>query len=309
MKKFILRTLVFLLPFAFYFLFSALVLPEILEKLHGPGTREQILTSLENATTTDYDLLILGNSRMYRGVNPDMFSRQSFNFAHDNDGFNQIYYKLRLLREKNSCDFRVLIIGIDYYQFGLFSDTRNYVYGDILGEEYLADYDGKCYTISYYLDLASPKKYKRLLYSNKARLKDNGQYIRPGKPDFNEFYSGSTARLKLQEEYFRRIIDYSAGEGLIVFIVIPPIKKQEYDSLDREETEEFIGYIKTVISGKAFLLDLSVNHDFADQDFVGLNHLNEAAADVFSGLLSSIIEQYISNPTSGNQLLTSLLPD
>jgi len=76
---------------------------------------------------------------VYRGVNPDKLGTPAFNVAYDADSFNQVYYKLRYL-ERHGVRFRRLVMGVDYFQFGVFSDARNSVYGQYLGPEYLRDY-------------------------------------------------------------------------------------------------------------------------------------------------------------------------
>ncbi|WP_461488949.1 hypothetical protein, partial [Pontibacter sp. HJ8] len=72
------------------------------QSAYGPTTKAQIEQSFENALRKDYDMLILGNSRIYRGINPEKFSTNAYNFAHDDDSYNQMYYKLKyVLADKN----------------------------------------------------------------------------------------------------------------------------------------------------------------------------------------------------------------
>ena len=97
-------------------------------KYYGPNTAQQIKTSFENAVKEDYDCYILGNSRIYRGINPDRLEKvHAYNFAHDNDTYNQMYYKLVYLLKNNS-NIDTVILGTDYFQFSFFSNTRNYIY-------------------------------------------------------------------------------------------------------------------------------------------------------------------------------------
>ena len=69
---------------------------------------EQLRVSFNNVLQNDFDLLLLGNSRVYRGVNPDKLSVSSYNFSHDNDGFNQLYFKLEYLEKRNISYKRLL---------------------------------------------------------------------------------------------------------------------------------------------------------------------------------------------------------
>ena len=51
-----------------------------------------------------------------------------------------MYYKLQYLLD-NGCKVDTLVIGTDYFQFSVFSDSRNYVYDGLLGNDYLRDYN------------------------------------------------------------------------------------------------------------------------------------------------------------------------
>ena len=139
MKKFIQKILIFCFPAMVYSIIAILFMPCLLSMVNGPSTKQQIAHSFKNATNINYDLLILGNSRTYRGINPDMLSYNAFNFSHSNDSYNQIYYKLKYLVDIEK-DINYLILGIDYFQFSFISDTRNYVYTDFLDSEYMTDF-------------------------------------------------------------------------------------------------------------------------------------------------------------------------
>ena len=96
--KFLIKLCYFILPFIFaYCGFMYFVVPAILSFNYGPSTEEQITQSFSNALEKDYDLLVLGNSRLYRGVNPDKFQLATFNFSHDDDTYIKIYFKLKYL--------------------------------------------------------------------------------------------------------------------------------------------------------------------------------------------------------------------
>ena len=110
------------------------------ESFYGPNTRSQIEMSFDNALKSKATCWFLGNSRIYR-LNPDVIENGHwYNFAHDNDSYNQMYYKLQYLLN-NGCEVDTLVIGTDYFQFSVFSDTRNYVYDGLLGEDYVRDYN------------------------------------------------------------------------------------------------------------------------------------------------------------------------
>ena len=62
------------------------------------NTAEQIKMSFENSIADNYNCYFLGNSRIYRNINPEMMTTvKAYNFGHDNDSYNQMYYKLLYL--------------------------------------------------------------------------------------------------------------------------------------------------------------------------------------------------------------------
>jgi len=61
----------------------------------GPTQRQLVDYSFNTVTNQDYDCYLLGNSVIYRDINPDVLtSVNAFNFAMDNDNYNQMYYRL-----------------------------------------------------------------------------------------------------------------------------------------------------------------------------------------------------------------------
>lgn len=61
----------------------------------GISTSEQITRTFSSAEKTNYQMLIVGSSLLYRGINPDSITCiKSYNASHDNDSYNQFYYKI-----------------------------------------------------------------------------------------------------------------------------------------------------------------------------------------------------------------------
>jgi len=165
MIKFIFKLFWFVIPILFYCISSIILTPFIISQIHGPSTEQQIRSSFKNVITEEkYDLIILGNSRTYRGLNPEFFDFNTFNFSHDNDNYNQIFYKLKFLLQEN-IQFDYLILGTDYFQFNYKSGTRNYIYGDLLSNEYLEDYeeDNKIILkLEHYINTINPRIFLNL---------------------------------------------------------------------------------------------------------------------------------------------------
>jgi len=68
-----------------------------------------------------------------------------------------------------------ILLGIDYFQFGILLDTINEFYGSYFGEEYLKDYPFKVYYLDSQLRLLQPDRYLKLLRSEPTPfIKENG---------------------------------------------------------------------------------------------------------------------------------------
>lgn len=205
-------------------------------KYNGANTAEQIQMSFTNAIAQPYNCYFLGNSRIYRNINPDKFtSVNSYNFAHDNDSYNQTYYKLLYLLNHHA-KIEYLILGTDYFQFSFLTDSRNYAYSTLLPKEYADDYEEKSW-------FAESTAYIETLWTNKQNClgaclkylrgeeapehvsyqKDNGQYVVTGIATGDETIDRDYTMLDIQLNYFKKIIELCEEYGIELYVVMPPL--------------------------------------------------------------------------------------
>jgi len=298
MKDFILKTILFsFLALSTYIPTSLYVLPKLIEKVVGPSTEQQINKSFNNAKDRNYELLILGNSGTYRGINPNMFEISTYNFSHDNDSYNQIYYKLQWLEQKQ---FKYLILGVDYFQFSFFDDSRNYIYNSFFGDSYKADFSqmnaGNLFFNKTNILEANRLKYLRSIFKTKTTSifqRDNGQYIKHGiaKPDDENYYS--IERLPFQEKYFNLILDYCTKEEIEVFLCMLPTRKNALKNYKKDDIEDFNDFINSFTSNSVHFLNYSNQKGWSIADYTDITHLNERAANKFSKQLNDTIKYTI----------------
>jgi len=269
-----------------YILFAILILPYLLKIYNGPSTEQQIRQSFENAISKDYDLLILGNSRTYRGINPDKLKIKSYNFSHDADSYNQIYYKLKFLLE-NGKRIKFLILSCDYFQFSFISSKRNYIYGRLLGESYLSDYEKSNWTLAYYLDMLNPEKLRGLKWNiDLPYLKENGQFIKPGIAKTSDNKKRSIKRLQIQVNYFEKTLKLCKSNKIKVFLIILPLRNEELDNYDQKDLLDFRNFINNYLNETVNFIDFSLDKGYRMKDFTDITHLNSVAADRLSIQLS-----------------------
>jgi len=296
MKKFITTLFVFGIPILLYCIIAVFTMPILLSKQNGPSTKDQITFSFNNAIKKDYEMLILGNSRIYRGLNPDKFLIKTYNFSHDNDSYNQLFYKLKFINEKGK-KIKYLILGIDYFQFSFISDKRNYVYSDLLGDDYNRDYSSTAFfdKLNYHIGNMNPKKIMDLRTKNDIPfIRENGQYIKHGIAKENDTIKRNIFRLPFQEKYFTKILELCKKDKIKTFIVMPPVRNKELLSYSLSEIQKFDSYINSFTDNKrVFYLNFSNSIDFDISDYTDITHLNEKAANRFSEKLNDTIQNLL----------------
>ncbi len=273
------------------------ILPDILSISNGPNTKQQILRSFENVTEKQFDLLILGNSRTYRGINPDLITLPSYNFSHDNDSYNQLYFKLKYL-ESHGIKYKFIVLGVDYFQFNFLSNTRNYVYNIVFDDEYTKDYKSAldCYAnLKYYLNSINPKQLRGLKWSNNniPFLRVNGQYIVPESNVGEELITRDISRLDIQVNYFHKILNHCRNNDIKVFLLMMPTREKELKSYSLEARSEFDLFINRQIDYQVSLINLTNDTSYTPKDYADITHLTPKAADRFSIQLDTILQELI----------------
>ena len=273
-------------------------------KYMGENTKQQIERSFQNAAAGDYNCYFLGNSRIYRDINPDLFTGvNAYNFAHDNDSYNQMYYKCLFLQEENK-KIDSLVIGTDYFQFSFLGDSRNYIYDRLFGLEYMRDYNTSI-ADEIFADIVYFWKTKRnsaqflIPYfrgepagENISFLKDNGQYVVYSKATDADTVDRSGVVMEVQKQYFLKIIEYCADNDIELYVIMPPARDEELASYTEEEMDSFDRMIEDAL-GERFqgrylnCCDLPEFKHYSN--YTDITHLNAEAADRFSGYLNDAL--------------------
>lgn len=304
MKKFIINLLIFTACLSALLAAYCKLTLDASVKYMGENTKQQIERSFRNAVTDDYNCYFLGNSRIYRDINPDLFTGVSaYNFAHDNDSYNQIYYKLLYLEKENK-KMDYLVIGTDYFQFSVHGDSRNYIYDRIFGLDYMKDYKSSVVD-EIFSDIVYFWKTKRnsaqfiipYLKGEPANeqlnyLKDNGQYVVYGTATDEDTVERCAMILDVQKEYFEKIVDYCAEKDIELYVVMPPTRDEELASYTKEEMDSFHLMINETLGDKfqGHYLDCSNLPEFKHySNYTDITHLNEEAADRFSEYLNGVL--------------------
>ena len=276
-------------------------------KYYGLNTSGQIHMSFKNALADDYSCYFLGNSRIYRDINPDKFvGVKSYNFGHDNDSYNQMYYKLMYLLE-NDKQIDTLIIGTDYFAFSFLSDSRNYIYGDLFPHEYMDDFENAGNRINQFGNkmsilwknkqnaLPAVEDYVRRKHppENLNYQKENGQYIAYGQATGDETVDREYNILDVLYSYYDKIIGVCQEEEIDLWIIMPPLWEAETRGHTDEERREFDEMIENSLKGTPFenhYINYTTIEGLASyEDFIDVTHLSAEAADRYSEYINEKI--------------------
>ena len=297
MQRFSTNLLLFIFPlFLIYCWIAWVYMPQLLNEHWGPDTETQIQQSFRNAEKRPYDMVFMGNSRIYRGLNPDSFTTKSYNFAHDNDSYNQIYYKLLFLTAQNK-KIQIVLLGVDYFEYSVFSDSRNYEYSKIFNKSYLTDYGKGNYLLDHYLNALHPlhlKEGQSLLETDqdKCYQKNNGQYYKAGTgvASINDKGKYSIERLNIQVKYFKKILAHCKKRNIKILLTMLPCRPCELINYSEKDRNEFHQFISTFLSNDVVLLNYVYDKRFSMSDFSDAVHFNPIGADKFSRIASDTIE-------------------
>lgn len=220
-----------------------------------------------------------------------MFEVPAYNFAHNNDSYNQMYHKLLWVLKQNKVP-DILIIGTDFFQFSVFSDSRNAYYGPYLGNYYLLDYEDK--KASFWQEtkeLLKPYRLRTLLnvpYKPNS-LKDNGQYVRVNSSAEMVVQKRNFKLLAIQLEYLTKLLDTCQARSIKVFMVMPPLRLEEKTQVSDSIKSVFNQKVLIPNQTKMVYLDFSTDNHFTEVDFIDMSHLNQKAADRFSNIINKKI--------------------
>lgn len=273
---------------------------------YGINTEEQIRKSFKDALSDDYNCYLIGDSRIYRNINPEyLTSVKAYNFGFDNDSYNQMYYRLKYLID-NGAQIDYLIVGTDYPQFAIMGEACNYIYSTVFPREYLVDYDkaGLFDIATNYIETMWKTRQNSLrtvmwLLERKAVpgevnfLRDNGQYVVYGKATGEEKVDRSYEIKDLQYNYYLKIIELCENNNIELYVVMPPLWEAEIATHTDEERRIFDDMIEESLENtpyKGHYINYTNEEGLLSwSDFADITHLSVEASDEYSKYLDSRI--------------------
>ncbi len=291
------------------------------EKILGPSTKHQIESSFANAVSKSYDLYLIGNSRFYRGINPEKFTHTTYNFSYDGDTYLQTFYKLKFLEQKN-IPIKHVAVTTDYFSFSLLADNSNGNYFTYFPDTYKAVCSGNLVHLPVFKESRSNAQkntwpffrqmdlmnesfntwitknvshstvpfIKGLLSENpnKPVHKLNGQYIVKTEASENDFIERSSDVHAPLKHYLDSIVELCKKHKANLFLIMMPTRKNELKNYTSDFMAEMMTFYRKMNAPKqhVFFLDYQNDTMFKTSSFADITHLNEAGADLFSEKLN-----------------------
>jgi len=260
-----------------------------------------------NTNSENVEILVLGSSHSFYGINPIYFSRTAFNASHLAQSLNYDYFIFNKFKNKLS-NLKILILPISY--FTLFyqlekSDedwrVKNYhIYYDC---QYHCDIKYNFETISErpYMVLKKILKYFNgsnsitvselgfgLTYSN-AKQSD---LMKTGKNAAKKHTMDSLDLLDTQTYLLNKLIDECNRKGVRVILFTPPARKSYISNLDKHQLSVMKSTIEGIIRKYSAVEYYDFMNDlrFFDEDFKDADHLNGVGAKKLSQFIDHIIQ-------------------
>jgi hypothetical protein len=296
MKKYIYNIVIVAIYSVLFIGLYIIVSSKLLSKFYGQTTKQQIEQQFANLTSQrdSIECIYLGSSKFYRGINPHLITPCGYNFAHDNDSYNQIYYKL-LYADQCCPRLKRVVVCFDYVSFCVFSETRNYVYHRYFSKEYSLDYSNNFYNNYIYPYLIGTKNLPKIILSyfdaNRPEppyLTDKGQFVTPGKAQEDDYVKYCTYIYNLQVSYFNKIVKYCLDHHLECVLVAMPNRDGEYWNYDKAFIDKMNNLaLNAQKQYSCFYLNYIRDKELLDVSlFCDVSHFNQYGADLFSRRLN-----------------------
>jgi hypothetical protein len=298
MKKFWLHILKIMLPIIIFFLVLEIALRKI-------PNDYQLKKSYFDKNATKINTLILGSSHTFYGVNPEYFSKQTFNAAYvsqtlDLDEELLHHYKYKLT------NLETIIIPISYFSLFETLETdvekwrlKNYIlYYDFENKYHFTD---SFETLNQYILLNIKKAIKHYAlntsyitssklgwgtnYSSKERKKFDGKFT--AKKHTVKNHNLFDSNIKSVE----KIIQLCQKKNIKILFITTPTHLSYYKNLNKTQLSKTITSINEFVqkNPNCEYMNLLNSDKFKSSDFYDADHLNEIGAKKLSLLLDKKI--------------------
>ena len=263
--------------------------------------------------SNDVEVLFLGNSHIYYGINPVNMKYKSFNAAHVSQSLNVDFAILQKYSSKWS-DLKCIVIPVDYFSMYTSIESgiakyrvKNYnIYYNLkIGESFWDEFELFNGRLVYHFSriFNSLINHKTDIYCNNLGF-GTDYYSKVSKELINSGKIAAerhTVNVKTDAIFYRnreilgKLITFSTQEHVKVLFVTCPAYKTYREHLNSNQLNTTIKYIKKLssVNDNTQYVNLLSDASFLDTDFYDADHLNNIGAQKLSIKIDSIVNQMI----------------
>lgn len=261
--------------------------------------------------SNNIEVLFLGNSHIYRGVNPEYISAKSFNGAHVSQSLN---YDLAILNKYDGRwrKLKYVFISIDY--FSLYSSledgieswrVKNYsIYYGIKNNNLQNNFEifnGKqAHNLSrlksYLLHNKGDITCNRYGFGALYKSKENKNLKTTGEIAAKLHTRSMVNNLSYAKNYqiIKSIIDFSKTNNIKIIFITSPVYKTYRENLDPKQLNNTVNKIKKIvaINKNTYYYNFMSDRTFVAKDFYNADHLNEKGAKKLTLKIDSLLLKF-----------------
>jgi hypothetical protein len=300
MKKFTIKTLIFLLPLIISVIIMELLLRQI------PNDYKFKKHYLDN-NSDKIEILFMGNSHSFYGLNPIYCKQNCFNSSHISQSLD---LDLEILKkyEPNWSKLRVIVLPISYFSFFESMKTstspwriKNYIiyYGisrsknlryhtEVLSNN-LSLNIGRI--ISYYIEGNSAISCSDLGWGVSYNSKNGRDLVETGKEAAARHTSKDYKYFNENVSTLKSIIEFGQRHNIKIVLFTPPAYQAYVTNLNKEQLEKTIHTTENILLqyDNCFYFNLLENKSFSLSDFYDADHLNEIGSKKLTELIENVI--------------------
>jgi hypothetical protein len=289
---------------AFLVVALSFILPKNSEKYLGDRFWTQ-----KTFASHHYDVVLMGDSRVYRGISPAIMEDQLpgmkvLNFGFSDGGLNNAMFEAAKEKLSDRSIHRILVLGVSANTLtGYTQSNKQFIQELSRPREELFE---RLYLnpVLYWFSSVTPEKLKEELRPHKVSSFYHSKYNRNGYVESEKFpvdtmeamasYTKDFTRFKVETQYLDdlyRQVKIAVGEGIDVVAFRPPVTQPMFaleDSLGKYNEAEIKSGIEQ--AGGCWLDINSANYKTYDG-----SHLDKASAILLSLALSDFINSYITH--------------
>ena len=308
MKRFVLKTLLLLLPIAVLGVCGEYLLQQI------PNDYIYKKEYLDKHSK-EIELLILGSSDIYFGINPIYFSQNTFNASHVAQSLD-LDYEIFNKYQSNFDNLKIIVLSVSYYAIWgrlktgpEFWRIKNYALYYGIDTKSLTDHsellNGKLginiqRLYKYYFEKKDDIVCSKLGWGTTFKSEIVNDLEETGKSavlrhTFKNLYSPENIRsFEESMEILNSFAEFCNQKNVRMILLATPTYHTYREKLNKEQLNKMVETMDRFVAehDNCRYINWSDNPDFVTEDFFDADHLNEKGAKKLSEKLATCIDSY-----------------